>query len=148
MITMLLGGLWHGANWTFVFWGAYHGSLLAVHHFSREWWDELPKVVRWSFTFLLVVIGWVFFRSSDFGMAAQLLQTMFVPTAGVLGENSQVFACFLTFAAFWAILGPNVSEMHKSYSWKPVYGLTYASLFGICLAIMARGSSPFLYFQF
>ncbi|MCC6124164.1 MAG: MBOAT family protein [Pirellulales bacterium] len=148
MITMLLGGLWHGASWTFVFWGFYHGALLALHHRCREAWAQLPKFVRWSCTFLLVVIGWVFFRASDFGMAAQLLHAMFLPTVGVVGENAVVFLCFLVFAAGWAILGPNASEWHSDFTWKPVYGFRYACLFGLCLAVIARGSSPFLYFQF
>ena len=131
-----------------MFWGAYHGFLLAGHHFCRNSWDELPKSVRWALMFLLVVVGWVFFRSSDFGMAAGLLHAMFLPTTGGIGENASVFVFFLALAAYWAIRGPNAAELHTNYAWKPTYGFAYAGVFGICLAVMARGSSPFLYFQF
>jgi alginate O-acetyltransferase complex protein AlgI len=148
MVTMLIGGLWHGANWTFVVWGAYHGFLLLAHHVARGAWEKIPRFIRWAFMFILVVIGWVFFRATDFTMAIEVLHAMFVPTSGVLGDNFRVFLGFLTFAAIWAILGPNVSDLHRGYSWKPSLGFSYACIFGVCLAIMARGSSPFLYFQF
>jgi hypothetical protein len=79
MITMLLGGLWHGANWTFVFWGGYHGLLLILHRAWGARWDVLPQAVRNVATMLLVIIGWVFFRSETFAMAVELLGKMFVP---------------------------------------------------------------------
>src|SRR5258706_230879 len=77
MLTMLLGGLWHGANWTFVMWGGYHGLLLAMHRMFGDVWDRMPAVARRSATFFLVVIGWVFFRSDNFSMALTLLNHMF-----------------------------------------------------------------------
>src|SRR5688572_21054991 len=58
MLTMLIGGLWHGAQWTFVAWGAYHGVLLVLH---RRWgaaWDVLPAVARQAGMFLAVIVGW------------------------------------------------------------------------------------------
>src|SRR5688572_24356686 len=75
LLTMLIGGLWHGAAWTFVAWGAYHGILLALH---RKWgraWDALPARVRQIGMFGVAVIGWVFFRATDFTMAMGLLHT-------------------------------------------------------------------------
>ena len=83
MITMLLGGLWHGAAWTFVIWGLYHGVLLALHRF---WRATAPRGVlqvtdRWRLfwtlvTFLFVVFGWVLFRSPDFATATTILLAM------------------------------------------------------------------------
>ena len=70
MITMLLGGLWHGASWTFVVWGAYHGVLLCGYRVFDKQWNSLPKPARQIVMFLLVVIGWVFFRATTFGMAS------------------------------------------------------------------------------
>ena len=64
-VTMLLGGPWHGANWTFVVWGAYHGVLLIAHRFSENSWERLPGLFRRAATFALVVIGWVIFRAPD-----------------------------------------------------------------------------------
>ncbi len=105
MITMLLGGLWHGAIWTFVVWGALHGTYLCVERLIREKFVSTPKqpeepvrspvVVQasivptlWSvnsfnnfllamFTFFLINVTWVFFRAADFSTAWRLLTSMF-----------------------------------------------------------------------
>ncbi|MDB5985985.1 MAG: rane bound O-acyl transferase, family protein [Nevskia sp.] len=95
-LTMLLGGLWHGANWTFVLWGAWHGAILCVERAlgvkpPRERTtpaatDMVPqtaapaagfRVTRWALTFLFVVLGWVMFRAEDVGTALRLYGAMF-----------------------------------------------------------------------
>jgi alginate O-acetyltransferase complex protein AlgI len=85
MLTMLLGGLWHGANWTFVFWGALHGAYLVVNHAVGTWLDRwapaLRKHVVWRVwavvvTFLCVVVAWLFFRAHTFAGATTMLQSM------------------------------------------------------------------------
>ena len=81
MITMVLGGLWHGASWTFVAWGALHGAYLLVH---RRFADLFPETAEsrvrvgmaTAVTTLAVVVGWVFFRSADFGAAFRMLKAM------------------------------------------------------------------------
>ena len=147
MITMLLGGLWHGASWTFVVWGAYHGVLLAAY---RRWgtaWDQLPESVRRVAMFGLVVIGWVFFRATDFTMASVILQHMFVPIAGQLVMQPVLATFALAFAAYWSMIGPNAFEMRHEYRWGGQLAL--ASGFAASLAIiLGLRSSPFLYFQF
>src|SRR4051812_1726481 len=76
MLTMLIGGLWHGASWTFVVWGGYHGLLLAAQRAAGPRWSALPTQLRQAITFLLVVFGWVLFRSDDFEMAGHWLVAM------------------------------------------------------------------------
>ena len=86
MITMLLGGLWHGAGWTFVIWGGLHGVYLVINHAfqgfrARVGWKEgrfglFGRMVSTGITFISVVIAWVFFRSSDFSTAGRMLQGM------------------------------------------------------------------------
>lgn len=86
MITMLLGGLWHGAGWTFVIWGGLHGFYLIVNHawsqLSNRLWPVLPlpqvvsQTLGWLVTFLAVVVGWVFFRATDFSSAMTILAGM------------------------------------------------------------------------
>ena len=88
MLTMLIGGLWHGASWTFVVWGAYHGLLLALYRKIGPAWDALSSWVRRPAMWLAVVIGWVLFRSTSFGMATVLLEKMFIPTSGDLVPNA------------------------------------------------------------
>lgn len=91
MVTMLLGGLWHGAGWTFVIWGGLHGLYLCVNHAwthlagrflpGRFLASRPAKLLAWLVTFTAVVVGWVFFRASSFDAAVAMLQ-------GMAGMNS------------------------------------------------------------
>jgi D-alanyl-lipoteichoic acid acyltransferase DltB (MBOAT superfamily) len=87
LVTMLLGGLWHGANWTFVAWGLLHGGYLMVNHAWQELCrrsamaaalarSPLSRPVGWALTMLAVVVAWVFFRAPDFATAGRLLTAM------------------------------------------------------------------------
>lgn len=76
LLTMLLGGLWHGAAWTFVFWGLLHGIYLVVNHAWRLTGLRLPRPLGWLVTFLAVVVGWVFFRAEGFDAALTMLSAM------------------------------------------------------------------------
>jgi alginate O-acetyltransferase complex protein AlgI len=86
MVTMLLGGLWHGAGWTFIVWGGLHGLYLCINHawsnLAGRFATEAPlprrlgKLLAWLTTFVAVVIGWVFFRASSFDAALEMLQAM------------------------------------------------------------------------
>lgn len=147
MITMLLGGLWHGASWTFVVWGGYHGVLLAAYRAWGAGWDRLPAPVRRLGMFMLAVVGWVFFRATSFAMAGELLGRMFFPTAGQLVGQASLAAIVLALAAWWAMIGPNAFELPHEYRW--VGRLAIVSGAAAALAIIAGSrSSPFLYFQF
>ena len=147
MITMLLGGLWHGASWTFVVWGAYHGLLLCAYRVFDRRWNALPRAGRQVGTFLLVVIGWVFFRATTFGMASGLLKTMFLPTPGILVPSASLAAVAIVVAAWWAMIAPNAFEIAAHDSWPR--RVAWVVAFAAALAIVAgTRSSPFLYFQF
>jgi alginate O-acetyltransferase complex protein AlgI len=149
MITMLLGGLWHGASWTFVLWGAYHGLLLSAYRAWGAAWDRLPKAVRQLGMFLAALLGWVLFRSRDFAMAGTLLHKMFVPTAGALVEHVPAMVLLVSGAAWWAMAGPNANDLYRDWAPRPRRAIALSAAFGACLAVMlGSGSSPFLYFQF
>src|SRR6185437_11038448 len=82
MLTMLLGGLWHGASWNFVIWGAYHGALLAFERMAgRKMFERQPPAwiypLRAIFTAVLVSIGWVFFRAATFADSRYIIGQMF-----------------------------------------------------------------------
>jgi hypothetical protein len=85
MITMILGGLWHGAGWTFIIWGALHGAFLIINHLWRQFKSRLNIQARSSLTsiicsqgltFLAVVIAWVFFRADNVSTALSMLSSM------------------------------------------------------------------------
>ncbi|HHU95002.1 MAG TPA: MBOAT family protein [Alcaligenaceae bacterium] len=83
-ITFLLGGLWHGASWMFVMWGALHGSALIIHRLWKKAGYTLPKTVAWLITFLFVNITWVFFRANSMDDAWRILKGM-VDVASIQG---------------------------------------------------------------
>jgi D-alanyl-lipoteichoic acid acyltransferase DltB (MBOAT superfamily) len=127
MITMLIGGLWHGAGWTFVAWGALHGFYLVVNHFWRGLVTGSPLErilrMRWAvilstlFTFVLIVIGWVIFRASSLDVAGTILQAM----AG-LGGSDKLFTTvgqtWLHLLVLLAILfaAPNTFQIMRRYA--------------------------------
>jgi D-alanyl-lipoteichoic acid acyltransferase DltB (MBOAT superfamily) len=77
MITMLLGGLWHGAGWTFMVWGGLHGMYLTVNHAWQKFSPvRLPRIIGTILTFLCVAVAWVFFRADSFATAWHMLECM------------------------------------------------------------------------
>jgi alginate O-acetyltransferase complex protein AlgI len=147
MVTMLLGGLWHGANWTFVFWGGYHGLLLLAHRQWAPYWEKLPDGLQRGATFLLVVIGWVFFRAENLRMAVSLLHAMAGGGAGPALTWGLSLLGVLLGAAALAHAAPNTFELRHEWRLWPTLGL--AGLFALCVLVIYGGQpSPFLYFQF
>lgn len=149
LLTMLIGGMWHGANWTFIIWGAYHGAGLALYRRFAHYWDPLALRLRRAGTFLFVVLGWVWFRAANMTMALGLFHKMFVPVEGTMMPQLPVFAVVLGAAGWWAMVGPNAFDIDRTWAIRPRHAVVLAAALGACLAIMAgTGSSPFLYFQF
>jgi alginate O-acetyltransferase complex protein AlgI len=147
MLTMLLGGLWHGANWTFVVWGAYHGLLLVSTRYSQSILARWPAPLRRSITFVLVVIGWVLFRSNNFSMASGLLAAMFSWKPGVYLDTELSLASLLIIAGAFAHFGPNTFEIR--HQWRPVPAYAFGAMLLACIVFIYGGQqSPFLYFQF
>jgi hypothetical protein len=77
MITFLLGGLWHGAGWTFVFWGFLHGAALVIHRIWKKLGFTMNSVLAWFITFNFINIAWVFFRAKEWNDALKVLGGMF-----------------------------------------------------------------------
>jgi alginate O-acetyltransferase complex protein AlgI len=148
MITMLLGGLWHGANWTFVFWGGYQGLLLCLHKAYPEHWDRLPGIVQRAGTFFLFLFGLILFRSDSFTMASTIFAKMFSWSSVTVAMPGCYFLlAVLAIAACIAHLGPNTFEIE--HEWRPWTVAGFATGYLACLLVIAAGHpSPFLYFQF
>ena len=147
MLTMTLGGLWHGAHWTFVAWGVYHGLLLCGYRACARVWDPLPAPLRRGATFLLVVAGWVLFRSESFGMARTMLTTMFSFRGGpeIPGIWTLTAGCLLAGWACWS--APNSHEIR--HEWRPLARIGWAGVYAFSLVVIYGGhQTPFLYFQF
>ncbi len=163
MLTMLLGGLWHGANWTFVAWGGLHGLYLWAEKFISDKRrptaeDRERRNKQWTgflyafFTFMLVNVTWVFFRSESFGTAWRILESMFgmvdggkmVLTTMALVKVAIVIPALLIFQ--WVMRNRKVVEEAYRMKW---WSLGLAWSFLVLMLIWAQESGgAFIYFQF
>ena len=156
VVVMLLGGLWHGANWTFVAWGAYHGFLLAFERFrgKRSPYQQWPRPVRVAATFVLVLISWVLFRSANLHEAMNYLGAMIgqggsgsgmlLMPALLYTQGTLLIMAIGAVVVAWPI---QAHEWSREVTWPKamlVHPLFCASL----LAMFSQSFNPFLYFQF
>jgi len=150
-VTMLLGGLWHGAAWTFMLWGAYHAVALELHHHLKKvrW---IPRNLVWAQigTFLMSTIGWVFFRPTTFEASLSILKKMFdIPGLFTSVTVQPVLIGLIIIAGLWAMLAPNGVELirERRIELTPAWGISLGILTAVCV-LLSRESGPFLYFQF
>ena len=161
MVTMLLGGLWHGASWNFVLWGGFHGLLLAVERAARDCFPTVAVAVpqsirlallpiRTAVTFVLVMVGWVFFRASSFQDSFAVLHSMFLwdSSGSALLPAGLMFAAGLTlFVALVEERRGVLANLHLAPVWTRV--ATYAFLLLVLELFAVTGEEiPFVYFQF
>ena len=158
----LISGLWHGASWTFILWGAYHGALLVLERlFLLKFYAKLPSIIRTFMVFLMVMIGWVIFRAENLDITFGLMDDLFTFSEwqpqflkGI--ENSTKLTLLLAFVFSFAALVPGVERIQESaLVRKPgkgrslVYFLSSLILIMISAgAIMSSGFNPFIYFRF
>ncbi len=162
MLTMLLGGLWHGARWTFVAWGAIHGVALAAHKYRLERGGRGPVAAggRWTLrdigaalaTFHLVMLAWIFFRASSFGQAWAYLSGLAGGRGGweawTGGGGLQVMLFSLL------VLATDVPQYrggrHEALLQWPwaARGLAYAGMLLAMVLLRPMNEMPFIYFQF
>lgn len=168
MLTMLIGGLWHGASWTFVAWGGIHGLYLLLTHFvgaKYAFFRSVPALVSIPFTFLLVALAWVPFRAASFdGVLTILHAAVSGDMVAVDGSGAtfllldKVFYLFLMFSAVvvWAmpnsnfcgnLIGKWLMEGEQPRFGLPVAGLVFGALLFMCLSNLSKYST-FIYFQF
>ncbi|MEN9229283.1 MAG: MBOAT family protein [Thermostichus sp. DG02_5_bins_236] len=173
MITMLLGGFWHGAGWTYIAWGGFHGVCLSINHISGKLEFRFPKVISWVVTFLAVTIGWVIFRAQSLrdaghilwvmaGMEGILLPGKYRGSLGPLEKIGVRFSNFpsldyfpggleslvvLTVLTLWVVFLPNTQQLVQRFRPEWWWGLFLSCLSVLSLLSMSR-VTEFLYFQF
>jgi len=169
LVVFLLCGLWHGASWTFVLWGIYHGSLLVIERMTKG--VSLPKGIRWATTAILLLFGWVLFRSQSGEAAVGFALAMIGTTFGSV--NYVEVADFLTpeAATVWLIAAGGSAAMlpllrraisrrirrandrtvriQRLTTWHRIADFGTVALFLLaCIRISASTYVPFLYFRF
>ncbi len=156
LVVMLIGGLWHGASWNFLVWGGLHGVLLAV---ERMWgrtaiYGSVPAPLRVATTFVLVMIGWVFFRAADLPAAMRYLGDMSgrgEPNPGAMLLDGIVYQpyYFGTFVIAAVVTWGAPQTWDWTRSLTPAKALTIAALFLLAaVALTTQSYNPFIYFIF
>ncbi len=152
MVTFLLGGIWHGAGWTFVIWGFLHGGALVIHRYWKNSGKALPKIPSILITFLFVNITWVFFRADNLQDATDLLVAMFdfsktAPRDFYLVSNlynSPIWA-----AGVLLLFLPNDMQLGNQIQPTLKYGVMTVLLFVLNLIFLnSIVQNDFLYFDF
>ena len=158
MLTMLLGGLWHGAAWNFVLWGGLHGAALVVH---REWVRRVPDGSRpkriasrlsLPLTFLFVCFCWIFFRAVGLGDSATVVRAFLLFSADGNQSLGPDVLWLLPSLAVVHSLAWRRSQAPTRAGWRAWPAWTFAIGYGLLTAVVVAfvpvGSTPFIYFQF
>ncbi|MBV8101343.1 MAG: MBOAT family protein [Verrucomicrobia bacterium] len=157
-LCFFLSGLWHGAAWTFIIWGLFHGTMLVADRvFWKQWQTHLPKVINVAITFLLVMISWVIFRSQSLDQIGFYLRAMFIPQSvepTLLSVSPDIV--WTLAAAYFIIFLPLLPRFEKVLAWYENLALRrtfeLAGAYGLLLFALARIATfsyqSFLYFRF
>lgn len=154
MMTMVLGGLWHGAGWNFIIWGFFHGAALIFTRFVR-----LPKIqgvpiavnktVGIALTFIFVSFLWIFFRAQSFEISQNFIEGLVIPRTGLEIEMGLVLTLTLIgailFHAFNAVDHP---AKYLGQLARPVHAFGTGAAASMMIALTAAAQQPFIYFQF
>jgi D-alanyl-lipoteichoic acid acyltransferase DltB (MBOAT superfamily) len=152
MLTMLLGGLWHGASWTFLIWGGIHGGALGAERWLGERYPgvRLPGWLAWLITFNVVCLAWVFFRAPDLGTAFGVLGQI-----GAAGPSPLVTPVLVALTAGAVAIQALPRDLwRRGEAWfvaRPAFaqGIALGALVVIAdAAVGQQGVAPFIYFQF
>ena len=161
VVTMFLGGLWHGAAWTFVVWGLLHGVFLVVERFTIKLADvsrfkslRLRAILGWLTTFIAVVTAWVFFRAEDLSTAMNMVMAMYSAVSwseesfAMLSFEDGVALLVLGLTVIQQVVNRNrpLNELLGELPW-PVLGLALGSML-LLISLSSGQTNAFIYFQF
>jgi alginate O-acetyltransferase complex protein AlgI len=152
---MLLGGLWHGASWTFLIWGGIHGAMLIAERLRDKTalWDRMPAVLQVATTFLIILVSWVFFRSQDVTSALHYCSAMFGAGGfggggllrGVLHQPYYLGTFLVAALATWAF--PQTWDWTRTLTWPKAVAVVAA--FWVSIVVLStQAYNPFIYFIF
>jgi D-alanyl-lipoteichoic acid acyltransferase DltB (MBOAT superfamily) len=161
-LTFLLGGLWHGAAWTFVMWGALHGAYLMLERVVATWRGKKPtpeaeqplwapgRILRMVWVFHLVCLSWIFFRAETFADATDMVRQLFTGDLKWAQMTGVLAGVMIVGWLSQFMDGVRMSQAWNRFSrWHPVVqGATAAVILIAILALGPKGVSPFIYFQF
>ena len=148
LITMILGGLWHGSTWNFVIWGAIHGVALAVERLLPK--SQIHPALRWVATFHIVCFAWIFFRAESFSSAIQVLKAIIIASGPTDLSNALLILVLAAMLLAQFIPDSRSEDLKRWLNRRSI--LTQGLAFGVGLVLIDMfgpdGVAPFIYFQF
>lgn len=161
MLTMLLGGLWHGASWNFVFWGGLHGIALAIHKFWMAWnplaalkgnvlFDVVWGGISRMLTLGVVVLAWIFFRAESWNAATEYVGRLFLWSSdGVRLVSPYILPALGGVFLVHLLVQKDRQWAHEAPTRSMAYRIVaYSGLILLLTCLAATDSAPFIYFQF
>ena len=148
-LVFLIGGLWHGAAWTFVVWGALHGVAIVIHRCWQKLNFKLNKIIAWIITFNFVNFTWIFFRAKSFEDAMKVIRGMFFGELKIDVNYLEMF--FIVLAFLIVLLFKNSMQMAFDKKFKFTIWQIFATSFFLFISILVirlNNASEFLYFRF
>jgi len=156
LLTMLLGGLWHGASWNFLIWGGIHGGVLALERGQgkNSFYQKFPRGFRVAITFFIVLLTWVFFRTADLPTAWNFFGSLFGMTArqsgadlvgGIMYQPFYVTSFLLAGIVVWSF--PSVWAWTQRITWAKAVAIMVLFLWSI-IVLLTQAYNPFIYFIF
>jgi alginate O-acetyltransferase complex protein AlgI len=169
VVVFFLCGLWHGASWMFVIWGLYHGIWLVLERLARGRLSRIPLPIRWVYTALAILVGWIFFRSTSMPQAFQFLKLMFgLASPDTVGQPVMelvsnleftviplaVMGCLPIVPSFLHELRTRRSRSRRTALWM-VRGMEFVNVVAIIVMLglsmifaTSANFDPFIYFRF
>jgi alginate O-acetyltransferase complex protein AlgI len=149
VIVMAACGLWHGAGWTFIFWGLYHAALVVTYHFTRNFWDNLPTLFQVAITFVLVSIGWILFLYDFDGVYTFILHAANSADSQASLPSLEMWIALGVAAAicFFVNFEKFAENKSNNLTGSFILNVTLAVLFVVTLIFLDR-SETFIYFRF
>lgn len=155
-VVWTLTGLWHGASWNFVVWGAYYGALLIVEKFVfKDKIEKIPNWLRHVLTMIIVMIGWVFFSSENLSAAISYIMSMFALNNNAFWDSQALYyattalfpLCVMSFSAFGLV--KSLPKIKKPSARLTMQSAMYFAIFALCVIFLVSDTyNPFLYFRF
>ena len=150
MITMLLGGLWHGAAWTFVIWGLFHGLLLIIYRVYAKFFDRIPGFLAMLLMFHLVCFGWLIFRAENFNQLFSMLSSCgdftFSTEAATNMKKVLFYALIPMLINYFQFKQNSGNYIHSFY--RPIRIALYVLMYFLIFGFGEFGVKEFIYFQF
>ena len=161
LTVFFLTGLWHGASWNFIFWGIFHGLFLIIERLGlKKFLEKIPKILQHFYTMIIVIIGWVFFRSNSFIFALKYLKKLFIPNFIYMESFLVELETLKLFIALCAIVfsTPIVPKLRNvllnnifrsKFYYEIFRNFVYIVLFLLSVIFLAGSNfNPFIYFHF